>query len=94
MMENHSFENYLGTLGPGGGLSLGEDGTPDAENPDSARLVLAAPPHTWSFGAVAASPVEAFEFDGRAVRACCETDPVLGYGELASQAGSDLPAWL
>jgi phospholipase C len=39
MMENHSFENYLGTLGPGGGLSLGEDDTPDAENPDSARLV-------------------------------------------------------
>jgi CRP/FNR family cyclic AMP-dependent transcriptional regulator len=38
------------------------------------------PPHTWSFGAVAASPVEAFEFDGRAVRAGCETDPVLGYG--------------
>ena len=38
------------------------------------------PPHTWSFGAVAASAVEAFEFDGRAVRACCETDPVLGYG--------------
>jgi CRP/FNR family transcriptional regulator, cyclic AMP receptor protein len=36
------------------------------------------PPQTWSFGA-AASPVEAFEFDRRAVRACCETDPVLGY---------------
>jgi CRP/FNR family transcriptional regulator, cyclic AMP receptor protein len=28
---------------------------------------------------VAASPVEAFEFDGRAVRACCASDPVLGY---------------
>jgi CRP/FNR family cyclic AMP-dependent transcriptional regulator len=37
------------------------------------------PPYTWAFGAVAASPVEAFEFDGRAVRARCETDPVLGY---------------
>jgi hypothetical protein len=28
---------------------------------------------------VAVGPVEAFEFDGRAVRACCESDPVLGY---------------
>ncbi|HMH36281.1 MAG TPA: cyclic nucleotide-binding domain-containing protein [Streptosporangiaceae bacterium] len=28
------------------------------------------PPYRWAFGAVAAGPVEAFEFDGRAVRAC------------------------
>jgi hypothetical protein len=28
---------------------------------------------------VSASPVEAFEFDGRMVRACCESDPALGY---------------
>jgi CRP/FNR family transcriptional regulator, cyclic AMP receptor protein len=37
------------------------------------------PPYRWAFGAVAVSPVEAFEFDARAVRACCESDPVLGY---------------
>ena len=37
------------------------------------------PPYRWAFGAVAAGPVEAFEFDGRAVRGYCETDPVLGY---------------
>src|ERR1700730_7128844 len=37
------------------------------------------PPYKWAFGAVAASPVEAFEFDGRAVRACCASDPELGY---------------
>lgn len=37
------------------------------------------PPFTWAFGAVAASPVEAFEFDARAVRACCASDPALGY---------------
>ena len=37
------------------------------------------PPYKWAFGAVAASPVEAFEFDGRAVRTCCASDPVLGY---------------
>ena len=37
------------------------------------------PPYRWAFGAVAASPVEAFEFDARAVRAGCASDPVLGY---------------
>jgi CRP/FNR family transcriptional regulator, cyclic AMP receptor protein len=37
------------------------------------------PPFTWAFGAVAASPVEAFEFDARTVRACCTSDPALGY---------------
>jgi CRP/FNR family cyclic AMP-dependent transcriptional regulator len=37
------------------------------------------PPYTWAFGAVAASPVEAFEFDARAVRACCASDSELGY---------------
>jgi CRP/FNR family transcriptional regulator, cyclic AMP receptor protein len=36
-------------------------------------------PYRWAFGAVAASPVEAFEFDARAVRAFCESDPALGY---------------
>jgi CRP/FNR family transcriptional regulator, cyclic AMP receptor protein len=37
------------------------------------------PPYKWAFGAVAVSPVEAFEFDARAVRACCAADPALGY---------------
>ena len=37
------------------------------------------PPYEWAFGAVAASPVEAFEFDARAVRANCASDPTLGY---------------
>jgi tetratricopeptide (TPR) repeat protein len=37
------------------------------------------PPFTWAFGAVAASPVEAFEFDARKVRAQCVSDPALGY---------------
>ena len=35
------------------------------------------PPYEWAFGAVAASPVEAFEFDGQAVRASCASDPAL-----------------
>jgi CRP/FNR family transcriptional regulator, cyclic AMP receptor protein len=37
------------------------------------------PPYKWAFGAAAASRVEAFEFDGRAVRALCAADPALGY---------------
>lgn len=37
------------------------------------------PPFTWAFGAVAATGVEAFEFDAPAVRACCAADPALGY---------------
>jgi CRP/FNR family transcriptional regulator, cyclic AMP receptor protein len=36
-------------------------------------------PYKWAFGAVAATPVQAFEFDGPAVRACCASDPELGY---------------
>lgn len=35
------------------------------------------PPYQWAFGAVAASPVEAFQFDGQAVRASCASDPAL-----------------
>ena len=37
------------------------------------------PPFSYAFGAVTVNPVEAFEFDGRAVRACCDADPELGY---------------
>jgi CRP/FNR family cyclic AMP-dependent transcriptional regulator len=37
------------------------------------------PPYKCAFGAVAASPVEAFEFDARAVRAQCAADPAFGY---------------
>jgi phospholipase C len=34
MMENHSFDNILGTLGRGDGLKLGPGGAPVATNPD------------------------------------------------------------
>jgi CRP/FNR family transcriptional regulator, cyclic AMP receptor protein len=37
------------------------------------------PPYRWAFGAVAATPVEAFEFDPAAVREFCAGDPGLGY---------------
>jgi CRP/FNR family transcriptional regulator, cyclic AMP receptor protein len=39
------------------------------------------PPFSWEFGAVALSPVRAFEFDAAAVRACCAADLTLG-GEV------------
>src|SRR5579863_521508 len=42
MMENHSFDNYLGTLGRGDGFPRGDDGSPDAENPDSAGTMVRA----------------------------------------------------
>src|ERR1700749_70433 len=44
MMENHSFDNYLGTLGRGDGLPVGDDGRPDAENPDSSGAMVRAYP--------------------------------------------------
>lgn len=37
------------------------------------------PPSVWTLGAVTVQPTEAFQFDGRAVRALCEADPELGY---------------
>src|ERR1700756_2763295 len=40
MMENHSFDNYLGTLGRGEGLPAGDDGEPSAENPDAAGAMV------------------------------------------------------
>ena len=40
MMENHSFDNYLGTLGRGEGFPLGDDGRPATENPDSAGSMV------------------------------------------------------
>lgn len=36
------------------------------------------PPHEWDFGAVAFSPVRAYEFDAGEVLRLCEEDPQLG----------------
>ena len=44
------------------------------------------PPYRWAFGAVAATPVEAFEFDAPAVRERCAADPGLGY-EFSQRIG-------
>ena len=35
MMENHSYDNYLGMLRRGDGFTLGTDGQPTAENPNA-----------------------------------------------------------
>jgi hypothetical protein len=40
MMENHSFDNYLGVLGRGEGFPLGDDGRPGTGNPDSAGAMV------------------------------------------------------
>ena len=37
------------------------------------------PPYQFRYGAFATQPLQAFEFDGAAVRAACDEDPALGY---------------
>ncbi len=37
------------------------------------------PPYTWSFQARADEDAEVLDFDGRAIRAKCESDPRFGY---------------
>src|SRR6201999_2251540 len=44
MMENHSFDNYLGTLGRGRGFALGPDGDPTNSNPRCDRTSVPASP--------------------------------------------------
>jgi CRP/FNR family transcriptional regulator, cyclic AMP receptor protein len=46
---------------------------------DVVGLSWMLPPYLWQFGAVTTQPMQAFEFDARAVRAACDADPVLGY---------------
>jgi CRP/FNR family cyclic AMP-dependent transcriptional regulator len=36
-------------------------------------------PYQWQYGATTTQPVRATEFDARAVRAACTTDPAFGY---------------
>ncbi|AYL40090.1 cyclic nucleotide-binding domain-containing protein [Streptomyces fungicidicus] len=44
------------------------------------------PPYRWDFGAVAFSPVRAYEFESAAVLRLCETDPALGLTLVRSVA--------
>lgn len=41
-MENHSYDNYLGTLQRGDGLAIGPDGTPRDANPDGEGNLIRA----------------------------------------------------
>ena len=42
MMENHSFDNYLGVLGRGDGLPFDADGKPNASNPTAGGRPIAS----------------------------------------------------
>jgi CRP/FNR family transcriptional regulator, cyclic AMP receptor protein len=46
---------------------------------DVAGLSWLLPPHQWQFGAVCMQPMQAFEFDARAVRVTCAQNPAFGY---------------
>ena len=50
MMENHSFDDHLGTLGRGDGLTLGTDGTPVNFNPAPGGGVVMSYPLPNTFG--------------------------------------------
>lgn len=49
---------------------------------DVVGLSWLQPPYQWCYGAVCTQPMQAFEFDARAVRAACHDDPALGYALL------------
>ncbi len=46
---------------------------------DVVGLSWLVPPYQWQFGAVCRQPMQAFEFDARAVRAASARDPEFGY---------------
>jgi CRP-like cAMP-binding protein len=45
------------------------------------------PPHRCHVGAVASQPMQAYQFDARAVRAACDEDPALGYELIRRVSG-------
>jgi len=68
----------LDTLVPGDGRMIIEK----LGRGDVLGLSWLASPHQFRYGAVATQPLQAFEFDAAAVRAACDSDPVLGYAVL------------
>jgi CRP/FNR family cyclic AMP-dependent transcriptional regulator len=42
------------------------------------------PPYRWGYGAIATQPLQAFEFDAKAIRAECAQDPAFGH-EITSR---------
>jgi CRP/FNR family transcriptional regulator, cyclic AMP receptor protein len=61
--------------GPGRGLTVLET----VGMGEALGLSWLSAPYQWVFGAQTTEPTEAFQFDARAVRAQCDTDPALGY---------------
>jgi phospholipase C len=100
MMENHSFDNYLGTLGRGEGLPLGDDGAPDAENPDSAGTMIplhhakstmqepGVPSQSWNASHTQWADGKMTGFVTSAEQAAPEGDKTAG---MAYWTGQDLP---
>lgn len=63
-------------------LRLPGDGTVILEHIGMGELLGVSwlfPPYQWRFGAVAVTPVKAFELDAPMVRKLCAADPGLGY---------------
>ncbi|HUD78480.1 MAG TPA: cyclic nucleotide-binding domain-containing protein [Streptosporangiaceae bacterium] len=49
---------------------------------DVVSLSWLTAPYQYRYGALSLQPVQAFEFDAKAVRAACDSDPALGYALL------------
>ncbi|HVB44974.1 MAG TPA: alkaline phosphatase family protein [Streptosporangiaceae bacterium] len=94
MMENHSYDNYLGVLaGRGEGFPLGADGQPDAGNPDSTGRAVRAHPlastvqhaavpcQSWSVSHAqwADGKLSGFVTATRAAAPACDSSAGMGY---------------
>jgi len=100
MMENHSFDSYLGTLGRGDGFPLGDDGAPNAENPDSAGTMIRAyharstiqqagtPTQSWNASHLqwAGGKLDGFVTAAEQTAPGCDKTAAMGYW-----TGQDLP---
>jgi CRP/FNR family transcriptional regulator, cyclic AMP receptor protein len=51
---------------------------------DVVGLSWLSPPYRWGYGAIATQPLQAFEFDAKAIRATCIQNPAFGY-EITSR---------
>ena len=70
----------LDTLVPGRGLVVIQR----AGRGEVVGLSWLNPPYRWGFGAITSQPLQALEFDAKAIRAECARDPAFGY-EITSR---------
>ena len=100
MMENHSFDNYLGVLGRGDGLTRADGGEPTATNPSSAGHLVTAH-HLTNTSQQRGVPTQSWEashdqwsggrndgFVRSAARQDSNTDPTVAMGYWTAE---DLP---